>query len=116
MDSEDELVNRATAYIRTSLDNGVAIPVIREQLLKMGVPPEFIDPAIRSVDAARPATIKAGAIRLIWVGLGLAALGGGITAATYSAARPGGSYMIFWGLIVVGVWNALRGLARLAEL
>jgi hypothetical protein len=113
--SEDELVNQATAYIRTSLDNGVDIEVIRKTLREMGVPPEIVDPAIRSVDSERPATIKAGAIRVFWTGLGLAVVGGGITAASYSTAGSGGRYVILWGLIGVGVWNMLRALARIAQ-
>ena len=50
---------------------------------------------------------------LMLSGLGLALLGGVLTAGMYSnAADNGGTYYVFWGLIAVGVVNFLRGLFK----
>jgi uncharacterized membrane protein YedE/YeeE len=44
------------------------------------------------------------------VGLGMVLLGGIITGATYSAADPGGTYLVTTGLFLVGGLNTVRGL------
>ena len=47
---------------------------------------------------------------LMLTGLGLAALGGIITAVTYANASGGGMYVVTYGLFIVGGLNFLRGL------
>lgn len=47
-------------------------------------------------------------------GLLVAALGGGITAATYFLAPwTGGLYVVTWGIILVGAFLFLRGLVKM---
>jgi len=43
-------------------------------------------------------------------GIGWAVLGGIITFVTYSMASDGGTYFVFWGLVVYGAYVFLRGL------
>jgi hypothetical protein len=47
---------------------------------------------------------------LMLLGVGMAALGGLLTAATYSAASDGGTYYVFGGLMLFGGLNFVRGL------
>jgi hypothetical protein len=47
---------------------------------------------------------------LMLAGLGMAALGGILTAVTHSSADNGGTYYVFTGLLVLGGINFLRGL------
>jgi hypothetical protein len=62
------------------------------------------------IEEARKVAIKKICIGAAW------AIGGGIvTAATYSAASDGGTYMIFWGAIIFGIWDILKGLYWLAN-
>lgn len=44
-------------------------------------------------------------------GLAVAAIAGGISLATYSSAtNAGGTYIIFWGVVLWGLWRAYKGL------
>ncbi len=43
------------------------------------------------------------------------AIGLGVTAATYGAADPGGTFIIFWGPAVYGAWRIVCGLFKLAR-
>jgi hypothetical protein len=57
------------------------------------------------LEGARRVAGKKIAIGLAW------AVGGGIlTAVTYNAASDGGSYFVFWGAILFGIWDILKGL------
>lgn len=55
------------------------------------------------------------AMKEITTGIGWAALGGIITAVTYAMASDGGTYFVFWGLIIVGGYKILKGLYYLAS-
>jgi len=63
--------------------------------------------------AADPKVRRAGANYDVVVGGFLVLVGIGASAWTYTQSRPGGSYVIMAGLIVVGGRFLLRGLARL---
>ena len=47
----------------------------------------------------------------ILVGLLLIILGGGVTLVAYMVTEPGAEYWVFWGLIGVGLFKVLKGLA-----
>ena len=49
------------------------------------------------------------------LGLLLAAVGGGITLASYASASDGGTYVVWWGLIAFGGWMALGGVVEMAR-
>jgi hypothetical protein len=51
---------------------------------------------------------KAGQGEMI-VGLVLTIIGGVITWVSYSFASDGGTYYVFWGLIVYGVYKMIKG-------
>jgi hypothetical protein len=46
----------------------------------------------------------------IFKGIGWAVLGLVITAITYAMAEDGGTYFVFWGLVIYGAYIFLRGL------
>lgn len=54
-------------------------------------------------EAVRKAAEKAFIRAFFWCALGVI-----VTAASYSSARPGGSYLITTGLFIFGGWNMLR--------
>lgn len=56
-----------------------------------------------------------GAIVAILAGIGMIALGIGITVISYSAAKPGGSYRIALGLPIVGFITLVKGVAALGK-
>lgn len=59
--------------------------------------------------------IRSKATGLVVRGIIEVIIGGAITAASYNAASPGGTYTIFGGLIVFGAWNFFKGLYYLAN-
>jgi hypothetical protein len=48
----------------------------------------------------------------IGVGFGIAAIGLLVTFATYTAASPGGTYVVAWGAMLFGAFEGLRGIYR----
>jgi hypothetical protein len=50
------------------------------------------------------------------IGFALVLLGLGVTAVTYAAAEPGGTFLVFWGPAVFGAWRILCGVAKLVRL
>ena len=53
-------------------------------------------------------------LRNMAVGGIVCAIGVLVTVGTYSAASPGGHYVVAWGAIVVGGFQFLKGLFQLA--
>lgn len=56
------------------------------------------------------ATARKKAVKEFAIGLAAAALGAGISFASYSSAKPGGTYTVYTGVIVLGVVYACKGL------
>ncbi len=50
------------------------------------------------------------ALKEFLIGAGFAALGGIATFASYNSARPGGTYTVYTGIIVLGAVYAIKGL------
>lgn len=50
------------------------------------------------------------AVKEFVIGLAAAALGAGVSFASYSSARPGGTYTVYTGVIALGVIYACKGL------
>ncbi len=50
------------------------------------------------------------AIKEFAIGLAAAALGAGVSIASYNSARPGGTYTVYTGVIALGVVYACKGL------
>lgn len=57
------------------------------------------------------AQVRSKAVNLIIYGILEMIVGGGLTATSYSnASSTGGTYTIFWGLVIVGIWSFIRGI------
>lgn len=52
---------------------------------------------------------KDSANNIIWQGVGWIVAGILITTITYAMAEPGGTYLIFWGLSVYGLYLVIKG-------
>ena len=46
---------------------------------------------------------------LVW-GIGLLAIGGIVTLATYTSAQGGGTHFVMWGLMAYGGFRLIKGL------
>lgn len=53
---------------------------------------------------------KRAANKIILGGIGWIIAGLVITGITYSAAKPGGAYYVFWGLCIYGAYRLIKGL------
>ena len=67
---------------------------------------------IKMINDYKKSEFRKGGLKTIGIGVALIALGGVITAATYLVASPGGTYVITFGLFLVGALTVLRGLWR----
>jgi hypothetical protein len=56
--------------------------------------------------------LKADYIRDFVIGAIAITIGGGITAATYASADPGGTYLVFWGPVLYGGYRVVVGLVK----
>lgn len=50
------------------------------------------------------------ALKELLIGLAVAAVGGFVSWASYSSAKPGGSYTVYTGIIVLGIFYAGKGI------
>ena len=91
-------LGRLTLAAEEGLKSGIA----RENLEKIRNPPRVKQPQL-SEDRRR------GLIQML-IGLAMVIVGLLLTGLTYMAAEPGGRYVLFWGLVIFGGWNVLKGL------
>ena len=59
--------------------------------------------------------IRAKASGLVVRGIIEALIGGGLTALSYNSDSPGGTYILFGGLLMVGIWNFFKGIYYLCN-
>jgi curved DNA-binding protein CbpA len=86
---------------------------IADALVERGCPQLIASEIARGVEAHRKVAVrKAAGGSLAWAA-GLIILGAIITAASYSAAEPGGQYLVTTGLFVVGGYKLLKALFHL---
>jgi uncharacterized membrane protein len=62
-------------------------------------------------EIASPPPRKASRTGSFWLGVGLLLLGILLTAVSAASAAPGGSYTIWFGLMLVGIWRIARALS-----
>lgn len=75
-----------------------------------GLPEPASGYAVEAFNAARGA-----AQRATWVGLVILVVGIIITWGSYSAANPGGGFVVAWGAIIFGGYRSIRGLYYLDD-
>lgn len=83
---------------------------IATALVNKGCPGSIANKIARSVQSERQTAVRSAATRAFLWAIGWIALGGIITAASYSNAKQGGSYVITTGLFLFGGINLLRAL------
>ena len=106
----DTLILRRNAAIAAELD--VDKDTLIESLVAEGVSLEDANKIARE-------SVSSAAYRnaLYGIGGGLIFMTGGaiLTAVTYEAAEPGGTYFVFWGAIGIGALSFIGGLIMLAK-
>src|SRR4051812_18690830 len=100
-----------------SLDDVAKRTQEREGVHGLGAPPTGVtqDPAPMMADSLKAETRAAGRTDIIF-GIILLVVGIGVTTMTYgNATREGGTYIVAYGPIVVGVVKLVRGLIRIGS-
>jgi len=88
---------------------------IATALVNKGCPKSIANKIARSVQSERQSAVRIAATKAFIWAIGWIALGGIITAASYSNAKQGGSYVITTGLFLFGGINLLRALYYLVS-
>lgn len=102
-------------YGAAKLAAGQSTDEVKSALVEKGLEPEVAATIVTEIaEVHRKAKKEAGKRNMMW-GAGIAVLGIIVTAATYSAASGGGSYVVAWGAIVFGGFRFFRGLAATSD-
>ncbi len=107
----DELAESVAAQ----LEGGESKASILEALVAVGFDRETTAPFVDDVGKMRQVHYRRGAFGSLLLGGGLIAAGVGITAWAYTSAGPGGSYIVAFGLPIVGVWRVIQGAQQWAK-
>lgn len=91
-------------------ESGYDVQSIWEQLVAEGQDPDAAMAAAAAVGVDYEPDLHAGRSDDLVLGLGAIVLGVGASGFTWLVA-DGGSFMLFWGLILYGGFRVLRGLA-----
>ena len=113
--SAEEVAQAVYAHVGQLMNAGHSDADISADLVSRGFDSHYANAMIGNLNAARLEQKKSRAKKNI--GLGAAWFFGGalITAATYSAATGGGTYVVTWGAIVIGAVQMLAGLVQLGR-
>ena len=111
--SEEEVVQAIYAFAAEQMENGMSNSQIETMLVDKGLDEETAATVVGNLDQMRSeAASSAGKKNMLFGALWC--IGGiVVTAATYSAASGGGSYVVAWGAIVFGAIQFFRGLIQL---
>jgi hypothetical protein len=66
-------------------------------------------------NAAMASVIRRRGLTRVMIGVGLIVLGIVVTAVTFSSAQAGGSYIVAYGPIIVGIVSVVRGLTTMSR-
>ncbi len=119
----DELHIRVADMIQAAEDEAKILGVVKERVHAQDLASALVENVRQEADQRRPipqvrqrlagqldTTLYHRAQRQALGGLLWAAFGTAVTVATYTAAEPGGIYVIMWGAVVFGVLDLFKGL------
>jgi hypothetical protein len=110
--SEEQIVEAVYSFAADQMKNGVPGHQIQSMLVEKGLDPGDAATVVSNLSRLRSEAIqKAGKKNMLYGGLWCV---GGIvvTAATYSAASNGGSYVVAWGAVIFGAIQFFRGVTQ----
>lgn len=85
------------------------VPLVEQELVQRGYDPAIAADLVRSVGGQHAGS----AIGLIAGGIAIAIIGCVLTYLSYNSASPGGRYYVCTGLILLGIYMLIRGIAQL---
>jgi hypothetical protein len=112
-ESYNDIVNRIYTDALMALAGGKNRHEVTRELIQQGVAPQLAAQLVAQADRAKKSAFRKEGLKTFAAGGGLLFLGTIITVATYSAAEPGGVFLVTTGLFLVGALNLLRGIYRI---
>ncbi|MFQ2917788.1 hypothetical protein ACK3YF_00915 [Aeromonas allosaccharophila] len=112
MNEQQELISQLFNHAAISLAEGKSMKSVVAEFVDKGVPLGIAENIVAQANKYKKEEFRKGGLKTLGIGVALLAFGGVITAVTYSAAGPGGTYVITSGLFLVGAITILRGLWR----
>ncbi len=110
--SEEQIVQAVYAFAAEQMKNGLSPQHIQSMLVEKGLDQDFAATVVSNLTRLRSEAIREAGKKDMLYGA-LWCIGGIIvTAMTYSAAAPGGTYVVAWGAILFGAIQFFRGLLR----
>lgn len=108
----DEVVEAIYAHAAELMRNGVSDEDIEKDLVEQGLDAESAEAVVSNLAEMRNEQKKKHGQKNMGIGALWAIGGTAVTAATYSAASGGGTYVVTWGAIIFGVIQFFQGLAQ----
>ena len=113
--SEQQDFTEVVAFIAKDLDAGHSKQNVAEQMMYSGVDLAYAAQLVDDVDSARRSQHRRGGAMTIVIGLALMTFGVIVTAASYSLAVEGRTYVVTLGVAILGIWQVMRGTKRLMK-
>lgn len=108
----EQAVREVYDYAAGLMAAGQSNSQVRQQLMQQGLDAETAGIVVNNLSSARSSAVRGAGMKNMLFGA-LWCVGGTIvTVATYSAASDGGTYVVFWGAIIFGAIQFLRGLIQ----
>ncbi|MDP6634437.1 MAG: hypothetical protein QGG42_06040 [Phycisphaerae bacterium] len=108
--SEEQIVDAVYTYAAEQMKKGVSDRRVESMLVEEGLDQEAAAVVVANLSRMRAEAVGEAGRRNMLYGA-LWCIGGiVVTAATYSAASGGGTYVVAWGAIVFGAIQFFRGL------
>ena len=113
--SQERIVEAVYAFAAEQMKNGASPQQIQTMLIEKGLDSESAATVVSNLTRVRSEAIREAGKKNMLYGA-LWCIGGiVVTAATYSAASNGGTYVVAWGAIVFGAIQFFRGLVQAIE-
>jgi|YNPBryBLVA2012_1023415.scaffolds.fasta_scaffold01162_8 predicted phage tail protein len=103
----------AREYVVNRLKAGATQQAVEQELVQRGYDPAIAADLVRSVGRQHAGSARRSAIGLIAGGIAIAIIGCVLTYLSYNSASPGGRYYVCTGLILLGIYMLIRGIAQL---
>ena len=108
-----ETFDQAYTDALNSIASGKRADVVIHELMQKGVPAHIAAQIVAQAKSVKKAAFRQAGFKVFLAGIGMLVLGAIITSATFSMAKPGGTYVVTFGLFAVGAINAIKGLYRM---
>ena len=113
--SQEDVLSNMLQYAAVAIAEGKSKRVVVDEFVQDDVPEDMAEQIVQQANSYKKSEFRKAGIRTLLIGVGFVVAGAVVTGITYSAASGGGTYVVTTGLFLVGAWNILKGLFRMAK-